>query len=46
MLSQVEKGAIYVKKAQPPKHNLIQVSKELCAIEIEQASQPQQHHKS
>ena len=46
MLSQVGIGAIYVKKAQPPKHNLTQASRELCAIKIEQASRPQQHHKS
>ena len=47
MLSQVEIGAIYVKKARPPKHNLIQVSRELCEIRIEQAaSQLLQRHKS
>ena len=46
MLSQVEIGAIYAKKAQLPKHNLIQASRELCAIKIEQAFLPQQHHKS
>ena len=47
MLSQAEIGAIYVRKARPPKHNLIQVSRELCAIRIEQvASLPLLRHKS